>query len=84
MDCRAHCGACCIAPSIHSFIPGMPAGKPAGVRCVNLDHNYQCKLFGAANRPLLCEQFQAEPAVCGNNRTQALELIQSLEMATGS
>ena len=28
------CGACCIAPSISSAIPGMPDGKPAGVRCV--------------------------------------------------
>ena len=37
--CRAGCGACCIAPSISSPIPGMPNGKPAGVRCVQLDAN---------------------------------------------
>ncbi|MDW3636530.1 YkgJ family cysteine cluster protein, partial [Vibrio sp. Vb0667] len=24
MDCRLGCGACCIAPSISSPIPGMP------------------------------------------------------------
>ncbi|MDU3889770.1 MAG: YkgJ family cysteine cluster protein, partial [Serratia liquefaciens] len=24
MDCRTDCGACCIAPSISSPIPGMP------------------------------------------------------------
>lgn len=24
MDCRSGCGACCIAPSISSPIPGMP------------------------------------------------------------
>ena len=32
MECRSSCGACCIAPSINSPIPGMPHGKPAGVR----------------------------------------------------
>jgi Fe-S-cluster containining protein len=41
MDCRPGCGACCIAPSISSPIPGMPVvdgiSKPAGVRCVQLD-----------------------------------------------
>ncbi|HCL3974602.1 TPA: YkgJ family cysteine cluster protein, partial [Pseudomonas aeruginosa] len=26
MQCRAGCGACCIAPSISSPLPGMPAG----------------------------------------------------------
>ncbi|HVK38365.1 MAG TPA: YkgJ family cysteine cluster protein, partial [Candidatus Kapabacteria bacterium] len=36
MTCRDGCGACCIAPSITSPIPGMPDGKPAGVRCVQL------------------------------------------------
>ena len=34
--CRTGCGACCIAPSISSPIPGMPDGKPAGVPCVQL------------------------------------------------
>jgi Fe-S-cluster containining protein len=28
MDCRVGCGACCIAPSISSPLPGMPRGKP--------------------------------------------------------
>ena len=37
MDCRPGCAACCIAPSISSPIPGMPHGKPAGVRCAQLD-----------------------------------------------
>jgi hypothetical protein len=27
MDCRPQCGACCVAPSISSPIPGMPHGK---------------------------------------------------------
>ena len=40
------CGACCIAPSITSPIPGMPHGKPAGIPCVQLDEDFGCRLFG--------------------------------------
>jgi hypothetical protein len=36
MECRIGCAACCIALPISSPIPGMPDGKPAGVRCVQL------------------------------------------------
>jgi Fe-S-cluster containining protein len=39
MECREHCGACCIAPSISSPIPGMPRGKPGGVRCIHLSED---------------------------------------------
>ncbi len=82
MHCRVNCGACCIAPSIHGAIPGMPEGKPAGVRCVQLDHLYRCQLFGKPERPAVCGQFQAEPAVCGETREQAIALIAALELAT--
>ncbi len=81
-ECRQHCGACCIAPSINGPIPGMPAGKPAGVRCIHLDKGYRCELFGKPERPLLCEQFQAEVSCCGENREQALAFISLLEQAT--
>jgi Fe-S-cluster containining protein len=80
--CRPECGACCIAPSITGPIPGMPQGKPAGVRCVQLDEQYRCKLFTDPGRPALCAQFIAEPAVCGDNREQALALITILEEVT--
>ncbi len=40
--CRAGCGACCIALSISSPIPGLPAGKPAGVRCPQLTADNRC------------------------------------------
>jgi Fe-S-cluster containining protein len=46
MECRTGCGACCIAPSISSPIPGMPHGKPAGVRCVQLTNDDRCAIFG--------------------------------------
>ena len=54
MDCRARCGACCIAPSITSPLPGMPHGKPAGIPCVNLDQNLRCRVFDDPARPAFC------------------------------
>lgn len=83
MDCRMGCGACCIAPSISSAIPGMPNGKAAGERCVQLTDDNLCRLFGHPDRPSVCEQFSADHAVCGDNREQALILLTRLEESTG-
>jgi hypothetical protein len=58
----------------------MPEGKPAGVACVHLDDAMRCKLFGDSRRPDLCRKFEAEAAVCGSNRQQALEGLQRLEV----
>ena len=80
MDCRQSCGACCIAPSIARAFHGMPAGKPAGVPCVHLDESMDCRLFGDPRRPALCDAFQAETAVCGDSREQALEKLDQLEI----
>ncbi|NIC06081.1 YkgJ family cysteine cluster protein [Billgrantia bachuensis] len=80
--CRPGCGACCIAPSISSPIPGMPHGKPAGVRCVQLDENNLCRLFGDARRPVVCERFAFDLELCGENRAEALQRIALLECGT--
>ena len=80
MECRARCGACCIAPSINGPFYGMPDGKPAGVPCVHLDDEMRCRLFGDPRRPALCEQFAAEPTVCGESRDEALKLITAMEL----
>ncbi len=82
MDCRLHCGACCIAPSISSFIPGMPNGKKAGERCIQLDDENLCKLFGLIERPKVCSDFKAEIEICGDTREQALDTIIHLENIT--
>ncbi|WPO98609.1 YkgJ family cysteine cluster protein [Pseudomonas sp. HR96] len=82
MNCREGCGACCIAPSISSPIPGMPDGKPAGVRCVQLSPGNLCQLFGLPERPAVCGQFQADPDVCGASDEQALSLLTWWEQAT--
>lgn len=82
MQCRLGCGACCIAPSITSPIPGMPLGKPAGVRCVQLSDDNLCKIFGQAERPKVCSDFSASIDVCGETNEQALWLITDLESST--
>ena len=82
MNCRAGCGACCIAPSISSPIPGMPNGKPAGVRCVQLDVDNMCLVFGQPERPEVCSSFHADIEVCGSTRDEAIRLIGWLEQST--
>ncbi len=82
MDCRVGCGACCIAPSISSPIPGMPQGKPAGVRCVQLTEDNRCRLFGKPERPAVCNALRPSEEMCGHSRREALVRLTLLERAT--
>jgi hypothetical protein len=82
MNCRPACGACCTAPSITSAIPGMPQGKPAGVRCVQLDDDERCRLFGRPERPTVCASLQPHADMCGSQRSHAMQWLQRLEQAT--
>lgn len=84
MNCRSGCGACCIAPSISSPLPGHPSGKPAGVRCSQLDEQARCRLFGRPERPSVCASLRPEPAMCGDSRAQALRWLGWLERATAT
>ncbi|HJN50615.1 MAG: YkgJ family cysteine cluster protein [Pseudomonadales bacterium] len=83
MECRVGCGACCIAPSISSSIPGMAAGKGVGVRCVQLDGDNRCRLWGLASRLEFCSRFTASIETCGQSRREAMALIARLERRTG-
>jgi Fe-S-cluster containining protein len=82
MQCRSDCGACCIAPSISSPIPGMPDGKPAGVRCVQLDENDACRIFGQPERPAVCVSLRPCVSMCGVDRDDAMRILSTLEIAT--
>ena len=82
MDCRIGCGACCIAPSISSAIPGMPHGKPAGVRCVQLTEDNRCRLFGKPERPTVCSLLRPTEEMCGHTTREALLYLIALERAT--
>ena len=76
------CGACCIAPSISSPIPGMPNGKPSGVRCIQLNESNLCKIFGQPDRPAVCSAFDSEDFICAGGPEKALEILLDLEDAT--
>lgn len=82
MQCRPGCGACCIAPSITTPIPGMPEGKPAGVACVQLDEQLRCRLFGQPERPAVCRGLKPGPEMCGDTREHAMHYLEGLESAT--
>lgn len=82
MKCRESCGACCIAPSITSALPGMPQGKAAGVRCVQLKQDEGCAVFGKAERPHFCAGLRPSTEMCGNSREHALNWLNNLELAT--
>ncbi len=82
MDCRPGCGACCIAPSISSPIPGMPHGKPAGERCVQLDDANRCRIFGRPERPAVCSQLRASLEMCGQDERHAMQFLVRLEALT--
>lgn len=79
MKCRENCGACCIAPSISSPIPGMPIGKPAGVRCIHLLDDMRCAIFESPDRPKVCHDFKAEKLICGSTQEEALHTLYALE-----
>jgi Fe-S-cluster containining protein len=82
MECRAGCGACCIAMSISSPLPGMPEGKPAGVRCVHLTQDLRCAIFGQAGRPACCAGLQPSQEMCGDSREEAIAFLTWLENET--
>ena len=82
INCRFGCAACCIAPSISSPIVGMPDGKPAGVRCVQLNEDNLCQLFGDPRRPAVCSSLQASVDMCGETREHAMTYLTRLQELT--
>ncbi len=84
MECRSGCGACCIAPSISSPIPGMPNGKPPGVRCIQLSDDNRCQLFEQPDRPDVCLAFKPDVDVCGQDNQVAMDNLIALESITGT
>ena len=80
--CRPGCGAYCIALSISSPIPGMPEGKPAGVRCVQLTDDNRCAIFDSEERPWVCGRLRPMPDMCGASAAEAMANIAVLEAAT--
>ena len=84
LACRPGCGACCIAPSISSPIPGRPNGKPAGVRCIQLTADNRCAIFGRPERPKVCGGLRPEQEMCGTDNTYAMAWLTQLERMTAA
>jgi uncharacterized protein len=60
----------------------MPLGKPSGVRCVHLDAENLCSLYGKTERPKICIAYMPTEEFCGSSRNEALKLIATLEVMT--
>ena len=84
VECRPGCAACCIAVSISSPIPGMPNGKEAGERCIQLDENNMCMLFGKTERPTVCSGLKPSFEMCGKSNAEAFDFLENLERETNS
>lgn len=88
VECRVGCGACCIAPSITSAIPGLVAGKAAGARCIQLTDDHRCAIFSDPRRPSVCSTLRASMEMCGADddvaatRVHAMAFLTALELAT--
>lgn len=80
MECRPGCGACCIAISISSPLPGLPNGKRAGELCPHLDDNRLCRIYD--RRPPVCRNFRADPEYCGSTVEEAMDRLADLERVT--
>jgi hypothetical protein len=52
------------------------------VRCVQLDEDKRCRVFGKPERPAFCGGLQPSVEMCGNNREQAIAWLDELERAT--
>jgi hypothetical protein len=81
MNCRKG-GACCIAPSITTALPNMPSGKPAGIRCANLNDRYECTLYGQATRPAFGAGWPPTLELCGAGFGEAMKNICAREEAS--
>ncbi len=67
----------------------MPHGKPAGVRCVQLDADNRCLIFGQPERPAVCSGLAASLDMCGSDEdaratgnAHALRYLDRLELLT--
>lgn len=79
IKCKS-CGACCIAPSISSSIPGLENGKMAGERCIHLSQENLCLIY--EKRPLVCREYSPNREICGENQAEAITNLTLLEKLT--
>jgi Fe-S-cluster containining protein len=79
MECN-QCGACCIAPSISTVIPGTGRNKPAGIKCVHLSQEMRCMIY--PSRPTVCREYTPTVELCGKSFSEAISRLTRLEILT--
>lgn len=60
----------------------MENGKPANTKCIQLDDNMRCRIFGHPDRPHVCSSLQPSAELCADNREQAITWLLKLEELT--
>jgi hypothetical protein len=60
----------------------MPNGKPAGVRCIQLDDDNGCQIFADPARPAVCASLQPSHEMCGDSRVHAMFFLTELDRLT--
>jgi hypothetical protein len=60
----------------------MEAGKPAGVRCIQLSDEGRCLLFGSDQRPQVCGSLKPGIEMCGSCAAEAMQILAGWERAT--
>ena len=60
----------------------MPDGKPAGMRCIQLDARNRCRIFGQPGRPAVCSQLMPSAEMCGPDAAHAMHYLRQLEVLT--
>ena len=61
-------------------MPGMPDGKEAGIRCINLMVDYRCAVYNDSRYPEVCAGFNPEPEFCGSTQEEAMKILGSLSL----
>lgn len=82
MTCRSGCGACCIAITISSPIPGVNGIKLAGQPCPQLTEARTCFIYNSPLKPKVCSNFKASRSVCGEHFEGAMMNLTYLERLT--
>jgi len=65
-----------------SHIPGMPEGKNAGIRCINLFDDNTCSIHGAPEYPAVCANLKPSLEMCGETDAEAFMYLMKLEEIT--
>ena len=56
--------------------------QACGVRCIQLDDEARCRIFGQPERPAVCGGLQPCAEMCGPNKEQAMFYLTQLERLT--